>query len=95
MAALLCVGDTSHSPMASGSRTIRLMQMNRSGSSEPGDGDPMLKHMIDRIFESLLAAIIALGSAHTIASIYREKEKQRRWRQAVKRLRFGVSNASN
>jgi hypothetical protein len=54
-----------------------------------------LSQVIDRIFESLVAAIIAVGSAHTIASIYREKEKQRRWREAVKRLRFGVSNASN
>jgi hypothetical protein len=51
--------------------------------------------MMDRIFEALVAAIIAVGSVHTIASIYRGKQEQRRWRQAVKRLRFGVSNASN
>jgi hypothetical protein len=51
--------------------------------------------MIDRIFETLVVAIIAVGSGHTIASTYREREEQRRWREAVKRLRFGVSNASN
>ena len=51
--------------------------------------------MVDRIFEALVAAIIAIGSGHTIASIYRGRQEQRRWRQAVKRLRFGVSNASN
>jgi hypothetical protein len=51
--------------------------------------------MVDRIFEVLVAAIIAVGSGHTIASIYRERQEQRRWREAVKRLRFGLSNASN
>jgi hypothetical protein len=51
--------------------------------------------MMDRIFEALLAAIIAVGSGHTIASIYRGKQEKRRWREAVKRLRFGISNASN
>jgi hypothetical protein len=51
--------------------------------------------MIDRIFEALATAIVAAGSVHTIASIYRNRQEQRRWREAVKRLRFGVSNASN
>jgi hypothetical protein len=51
--------------------------------------------MIDRIFEALVTAIIAVGSVHTIGSIYRQRQEQRRWREAVKRLRFGVSNASN
>jgi hypothetical protein len=51
--------------------------------------------MIDRIFEILVAAIIAVGSVHTIATIYRERQEQRRWREAVKRLRLGVSNSSN
>jgi hypothetical protein len=51
--------------------------------------------MIDRIFEILVVAIIAVGSGHTIASIYRGRQEQRRWREAVKRLKFGVSNSSN
>jgi GH24 family phage-related lysozyme (muramidase) len=51
--------------------------------------------MADTIFEALVAAIIAVGSGHMIASIYRRRQEQRRWREAVKRLRFGVSNASN
>lgn len=51
--------------------------------------------MIDRIFETLIAAIIAAGSGHTIASIYRERREYRRWREAVKRLKFGESNATN
>ncbi len=42
-----------------------------------------------------MAAIFGVGAVHTIASFYREKEEQRRWRETVKRLRFGVSNASN
>jgi hypothetical protein len=51
--------------------------------------------MMDRLFQTLVAAIVAVGSVHTIAVIYRERQEQRRWREAVKRLRFGVSNASN
>jgi hypothetical protein len=34
--------------------------------------------MIDRIFEAVVAVIAALGAAHTIASIYREKDERRR-----------------
>jgi hypothetical protein len=49
--------------------------------------------MIDRIFEAVVAAIVALGAAHTIASIYREKDEKRRWHEAVRRLRLGDSNA--
>jgi hypothetical protein len=48
---------------------------------------------MDRIFEALVAAIIAVGSAHTIAGYYREREERRRWREAVRRLRLGDSNA--
>jgi hypothetical protein len=49
--------------------------------------------MVNRIFEALVAAaIIAVGSGHTIASIFRGRQEQRRWREAVKRVRFGVSN---
>jgi uncharacterized membrane protein YccC len=51
--------------------------------------------VIDKIFETLVAAIIAAGTGHTIASIYRERQDHRRWRETVKRLRFGESNASN
>jgi hypothetical protein len=51
--------------------------------------------MIDRIFETLLAAIIAVGTGHTIASYCGEKDEKRRWREAVMRLKFGDSNASN
>ena len=51
--------------------------------------------MMDRIFEALVAAILAAGTGHTIASIYRERQEYRRWREAVKRLRFGESNASS
>ena len=51
--------------------------------------------MIDRIFETLLAAIVAIGTGHTIASYYREKDEKKRWREAVMRLKFGYSNASN
>jgi hypothetical protein len=49
--------------------------------------------MIERIFEALLAAIIAVGSAHTIASYHREKDEQKRWRETVRRLTLGDSNA--
>jgi hypothetical protein len=49
--------------------------------------------VIDRIFEALVAAIIAIGSVHTIAGHYREREERRRWREAVRRLRLGDSNA--
>lgn len=55
----------------------------------------MLKPMIDRIFEAFVALILAVGSVHTIAGIYRGRLEQRRWREAVKRLKFGVSNLSN
>jgi hypothetical protein len=51
--------------------------------------------MIERIFETLVAAIIAVGTGHTIAAIYRERQDYRRWREAVKRLRVGESNLSN
>jgi hypothetical protein len=51
--------------------------------------------VIDRLFEALVAAIIAAGTGHTIANIYRERKDHRRWRETVKRLRFGESNASN
>ena len=47
---------------------------------------------MDRIFEALVAAIIAVGSVHAIASYYREKEERRRWREAVRRLKMGDSN---
>jgi hypothetical protein len=49
--------------------------------------------VMDTVFEILLAAILVGGSAHTVASIYRERLEHRRWREAVKRLRFGESNA--
>jgi hypothetical protein len=42
-----------------------------------------------------MAAIIAVGSLHTPASFYREREKQQRWREAVKRLKLRGSNASS
>jgi hypothetical protein len=48
---------------------------------------------MDIFFQALLVVIVVAGSAHTFASIYREREKQRRWREAVSRLRFGDSNA--
>jgi hypothetical protein len=51
--------------------------------------------MIDRLFEMLVAAIIAVGSGRTMASVCRERRAYRRWREAVKRLRFGESNASS
>jgi hypothetical protein len=51
--------------------------------------------VIDKIFGVLVAAIIAVGTGHTIASVYRERQEYRRWREAVKRLRFGESNASS
>jgi len=51
--------------------------------------------VIDRIFEALIVAIIAIGTGHTISSVYRERQEYRRWREAVKRLRFGKSNASS
>lgn len=50
---------------------------------------------MDKIFETLVVAIIAVGTGHTIASVYREREEYRRWREAVKRLKFGESNVSN
>jgi hypothetical protein len=50
---------------------------------------------MDRIFEALVTAVLAVGIGHTIASIYRERLEYRRWREAVKRLRFGESNASS
>jgi hypothetical protein len=51
--------------------------------------------MIDRLFEIVVAAIIAAGSGHTLASVYRERQEYRRWREAVKRLKFGESNLSS
>jgi hypothetical protein len=48
---------------------------------------------MDRIFEALVAVITAAGSVHTIAMFYREREERRRWREAVRRLRLGDSNA--
>jgi hypothetical protein len=50
---------------------------------------------MDTVLRVLVVAIILAGSAHTITSYYREKEKKRRWREAVSRLRLGDSNASN
>lgn len=50
---------------------------------------------MDRIFETLIVAIIALGTGHTMSTIYRERQDYRRWREAVKRLKFGESNTSN
>ena len=49
--------------------------------------------MMDTFFQALLVVLVVAGSAHTIASIFREKEKQRRWREAVRRLKLRDSNA--
>src|SRR5580704_17593825 len=37
--------------------------------------------------------IVFAGSEHTIASFYRDKEKRRRWRETVRRLKLEDSNA--
>jgi hypothetical protein len=49
--------------------------------------------MRDTFFEALAAVIAVVGSIHTYASFYRERKKRRHWREAVKRLRLGESNA--
>lgn len=69
--------------------------MNLSGCGAIDGGRGMLRGMTDRIFEAVVAAIVAVGTGHTIASVYREREEYRRWREAVNRLRFGESNASS
>jgi len=48
---------------------------------------------MDMVFQVLLAVILVGGSTHTVANIFRERQEHRRWREAVKRLRFGESNA--
>jgi|HubBroStandDraft_1064217.scaffolds.fasta_scaffold1043657_1 hypothetical protein len=67
--------------------------MNPSGGSGFNARSGMLESVIDRFFQSLLAMIVFAGSAHTIASFYREKEKRRRWRETVRRLKLEDSNA--
>lgn len=49
--------------------------------------------MTDTFFEALAAVIVVVGLTHTFASFYREREERRRWREAVKRLKLGESNA--
>jgi hypothetical protein len=48
---------------------------------------------MDTFFVALIVMIVVAGSAHTIVGIYREKEKQQRWREAVKRLNLRDSNS--
>jgi hypothetical protein len=49
--------------------------------------------VMDSVFQALIVVIVVAGSAHTIASFYREKQERRRWRAGLKRLRLGDSNA--
>jgi hypothetical protein len=50
-------------------------------------------NVMDTIFQALLVVLVLAGSGHLLANSYREKQGQRRWREAVKRLRLGESNA--